>query len=368
MIESKQPTYPLFLIKLLITMALLSAGQVRGEPDVLERPAMQSVWAESSALLAVTRAGNRIVAVGERGIVLLSDDNGLTWSQAVVPVSVTLTNVLFINDRTGWAIGHSGVVLQSTDGGQSWQMQLDGKKAAELSLAMAKEWVAQNPDDSKAKHLLNDAKRLVADGADKPFLDLWFRNESEGFVVGAYGLILGTTDGGKTWSSWQNRLDNPFGLHLYSIDMVDDDIYIAGELGTLYHSTDSGQDFTQVKTPYEGSFFGVLHLTGGGVLVFGLRGNAYRSLDGGSNWEQVSIADESLNAARHLDDGSIVLVDNGGRVWGSKDSASNFQPLLERQAYPLTGIVQAADGAIVLTGLGGVVRKRSFNVTPVTTQ
>jgi len=96
----------------------------------------------------------------------------------------------------------------------TWQKQLDGNKAAELSLALAKQRTEQNPANKKAKSMLIDAERLVADGPDKPFLDLWFRNDTEGFIVGAYGLILGTTDGGKTWQSWQDRLDNGQGRHL----------------------------------------------------------------------------------------------------------------------------------------------------------
>ncbi len=53
-----------------------------------------------------TKAGNRLVAVGERGIVLLSDDAGLNWKQVDVPVSVTLTGVQFVSPMKGWAIGH----------------------------------------------------------------------------------------------------------------------------------------------------------------------------------------------------------------------------------------------------------------------
>ena len=38
-------------------------------------------------------------------------------------------------------------------------------------------------------------------GPVNPFLDVWFENENNGFVVGAYGMFLRTTDGGKTWKT-----------------------------------------------------------------------------------------------------------------------------------------------------------------------
>jgi photosystem II stability/assembly factor-like uncharacterized protein len=350
----------------LIAMALVGASPAWGEPDVLERPALQSWRAKNSAMLAVTRAGNRIVAVGERGIVLLSDDSGSTWRQAAVPVSVSLTNVKFVTNQTGWAVGHSGVVLRSTDGGLSWKTQLDGKKAAELLLESAKQYVERNPNDSKAKQLVTDAERAVADGPDKPFLDLWFRNETEGFIVGAYGLILGTTDGGQTWHSWQDRLDNPKGLHLYSIDVAGNDVYIAGEQGTLFHSTDSGRSFSAVKTPYEGTYFGVRHLAGGGALAFGLRGNIYRSADGVRAWTKVANDyDATLNAAGFLDDGSVVLVGQSGRVFRSKDEGRSFQTVPGgRQPFPLTGVVQAPDASMVLAGMGGVAKVTTSSLEP----
>src|SRR5690349_8937389 len=41
--------------------------------------------AAKSLLLDVARAGSRLVAVGDRGHVLLSDDEGGTWRQVIVP-------------------------------------------------------------------------------------------------------------------------------------------------------------------------------------------------------------------------------------------------------------------------------------------
>lgn len=337
--------------------ALAAALPARAEPDVLLRPALLSVRAQTSAITALARAGRRIVGVGERGIVLLSDDNGTSWRQVPVPVSETLTNVRFVNDKTGWAVGHSGLVLRSGDGGQSWQVQLDGNKAAAASRLLAQELLARAPKDARAQRMLADAERLVADGPDKPFLDLYFRNENEGFIVGAYGLILGTKDGGKTWSGWQDHLDNSRGRHIYAIDAVGDDIYLAGELGALFHSTDGGQSFSEVATQYRGTYFGVRHLAGGGVLVFGLRGNIFRSGDGRKDWQKVTAVDEStLNSSALLDDGSLLLVDQSGRVLRSRDGGGSFQAAPGRQGFPLAGAVQAADGAIVVAGLGGVAR------------
>ena len=100
-------------------------------PHLTEMPAMHIKNAEHSVQLAVARAGDRLVSVGEQGIVLLSDDNGQSWNQAQhVPVSVTLTDVEFVSDTEGWAVGHSGVVLRTDTAGQQWEKTMTGQEVA----------------------------------------------------------------------------------------------------------------------------------------------------------------------------------------------------------------------------------------------
>jgi len=325
------------------------------ETDVLDRPALQSGRAAASIIQAVARAGSRLVAVGERGIIVFSDDNGAHWRQAAVPVSVTLTNLRFVSERVGWAVGHSGVVLKTTDGGETWVKQLDGARAAEIALAGAKAFAEDHPGEVKGQRLVADAEQKVADGPDKPFLDLFFRNEQEGLVVGAYGLILATADGGRTWQSWQDRIDNRKSLHLYAVDAAGADLLIAGEQGTLYHSSDGGRSFATVKTPYEGSYFGVRHV-GEAVLLFGLRGIAYRSTDGVSGWQRANTGDaDSLTGSAVLAGDTLLLVDLSGNLLLSRDRGKSFR-IGAHAPMPLTGAALAADGSLIVSGMGGVMR------------
>lgn len=100
-----------------LTLAPLPQAVAAGFVDPLDRPAQVSPLASKSLMQGVTRAGARLVAVGQRGHILVSDDSGATWSQAKVPVSSDLTAVFFANDKMGWAVGHDGVILNSVDGG-----------------------------------------------------------------------------------------------------------------------------------------------------------------------------------------------------------------------------------------------------------
>lgn len=340
-----------------VAMALNAADLVRsaGEPDALDRHALISQRAGSSAMLAVARADKRLVAVGERGIILLSDDNGITWKQARVPVSVSLTNVRFITSRLGWAVGHSGVVLRSDDGGDSWQKQLDGRQAAQLLRNEVAVDGAGTRQESQAT--LADAERMAAEGPDKPFFDLHFFDENNGLVVGAFGLIITTGDGGKHWQSARGRIDNPKETHLYATHVAGKDMYIAGEQGALYRSSDGGKNFVGLPSPYAGSYFGLISDTAGTVVAFGMRGNAYRSSDKGATWQKSDTGTPNALAAGHLlPDGSMVLVDEAGGVLQSHDAGRSFKSTPVPHSSPLTGAVLAQDGALIVSSMRGVSR------------
>jgi len=149
-------------------------------------------------------AGKRVVAAGARGHIVYSDDLGATWQQAKVPVSADLTALHFANAREGWAVGHEGVVLHTGDGGATWALQLDGRRANVLVLAHVQQLPADT-DPVVLEALKSEAARAAAEGPSRPFLDVWFANAREGFVVGAYNLIFHTVDGGQSWQPWTER-------------------------------------------------------------------------------------------------------------------------------------------------------------------
>ncbi len=82
------------------------------------------------ALRDVCNVGDFACAVGDRGVVCLSRDAGVSWSTQAVALDCQLTSVCFLTDRVGWIGGYmksrrndnpQGVLLETRDGGESWK-------------------------------------------------------------------------------------------------------------------------------------------------------------------------------------------------------------------------------------------------------
>ena len=342
------------LMVLAAALAVSPAATASGFADLLATPAQISPLASRSLLQAVTRAGDRLVAVGQRGHVVVSSDGGATWKQSKVPVSADLVAVWFVDAKQGWAVGHDGVVLATTDGGDNWQLQLDGRKANELLVQAMERKVTAEPASKDAAALLAEAKRYREQGPDKPFLDVWFADANNGYIVGAYNLIFHTTDGGKSWEPLFDRTDNPKFFNLYAIRPAGDGLYIAGEGGLVMKLDPTAQRFQALALPYNGSFFGVAE-AGKSVIVFGLRGNVFRSDEGGRNWAKVDAGlPATVVAAARTAQGATLLADAVGRVVATDDGGRTFRPLVLKQPMPLTGLADAGQGRLALTGPRGV--------------
>lgn len=330
----------------LLACCLALAPVAGAEPvgSALQRPSLAAVDAAQSYLLGIEQAGDRLVAVGERGIVVLSDDHGTTWRQVRTPVSVTLTMVRFVDAQHGYAVGHGGSVLVSRDGGESWSLSLDGHRAAQTLLA-----AAQNRGDARE---IAEAKRLIEDGPDKPFLDVLVRDPLNAFVVGAYGLALSTADGGKSWQPWLQRSDNPGGMHLNAIRGRGERLVIAGEQGLVLLSDDGGASFRSLETPYSGSFFTVELPSKHAIVVAGLRGNILRSENNGDSWTPlISPVEASITASAIQPDGALVFVNQAGMLMHER--AGHLLPINRHPLPPLNNVLPTSQaGTVLVSGQG----------------
>jgi photosystem II stability/assembly factor-like uncharacterized protein len=319
----------------LACLAIVALGAVAAAP---ERPApVAAIKPDRIILLDIDRVDGRLIAVGERGFVLYSDDQGRSWTARPTPVTRTLTGVAFRDAKTGIAVGHGGSIVRSEDGGATWTQIM----------------VEETGTDS-----LLDVQHLAGDHF---------------IAYGAFGLYLDSSDAGRTW---QRRtilepapaaaatasgseeegeyLGEPFDRHISRVIRVDSSLLLVGESGTLARSDDEGVTWSRIESPYEGSWFNALRLDDGTVLVFGMRGNVYRTADFGASWEKVPLATTaSLMGGVQLADGHVMLVGNTGLLALSRDRARTLELHWSPAAKGFAQVVEAGE-RLLAVGEAGV--------------
>ncbi|EDY87429.1 glycosyl hydrolase, BNR repeat [gamma proteobacterium HTCC5015] len=313
---------------LVIGLGFSMAPIVASAADASNAPAVEHAvkapLAEKSLLLDVERAGERLIAVGGYGNIVLSDDEGSTWRQAQsVPARVTLTAVDFVDEKRGWAVGHDAVILKTIDGGENWTRQ------------------------------------YFAPEEERPLLEVQFRENGRiGYALGAYSFRLVSNDGGKSWVS-KDLADNaetdlgmPIEYHLHQVTKASNGVwYMSAEAGMAYRSLDKGETWDRIPPPYDGSFFGALPLLGESVLMFGLQGSIYRTDDGGDDWTEIANASTAtLNSGLIMDDGTVVLVGNDGAVLVSKTGGQSFQAKSLNDRKSVADAIEISGGKLLLVG------------------
>lgn len=324
----------------------------------LKQPSIMQSSSDKVLLLSVAKSEQRLIASGEQGVIIYSDDDGLTWHQSEVPVSVLITDVHFFDNQSGWAVGHDGVLLRSLDQGASWQKQLDGSvinslrvQAIENEVQALKKVTPSNDELlEETEYLLDDARAAQEEGPSTPLLDVHFISEQTGFAVGAYGLVLRSNDGGETWEYIGHKLPNPDGLHLNRIFYTQDGrLLLLGEAGLLLQSRDEGQNWMALDSPYMGSFYTAAESDS--LYLMGLRGNTFKQTKNG--WEKVSLpVTATINDAIVVDE-AIYLVGQGGALL--KQTKQGFEGFSERGLRSFSA-VSLAGGFLIIVGEGGVKR------------
>ena len=198
--------------------------------------------AVESILNDIEDNGKRLVAVGERGHILVSED-GKQWKQVPSPTRAMLNRVHFVDTQNGWAMGHDGVILRTTDGGDTWTLK-----------HYESEW-------------------------GKPFYDSQFTSPTTGIVAGSNGRVLSTTDGGDSWTEITNPVFDT-GFNIYGLGALSEtNMIVAGERGMLGRTLDGGETWDMLIPPYIGSYFGVLPTGEFSALLYGLQGRIYYAAD-----------------------------------------------------------------------------------------
>lgn len=303
------------LSTVLVMFMAAKAGAEQTATGLQTQAALVGPQAQNASMLALACAGARAVAVGDHGVVLLSDDGGKQWRQArQVPVDVLLTSVSFSDSQHGWAVGHWGVVLRTDDAGETWKLQ---------------------------RSVLEE---------DRPLFAVHFFNANDGIAVGLWSQVLRTADGGSSWVEQTTGFSKASGisdLNLYNLFAdAKGVVYATAEKGRLLWSADQGRHWAVMETGAAGSLWSGVALDHGQLLVAGLRGILRLSEDGGRHWSHVGgDVKDSLTGVAALDAKHLMVVGVDGQQLFSENGGKTFQSRRRVDKLSLNAVGTCSSGA-----------------------
>ncbi len=341
---------------MVLFLSLLGLGGATAAAyDVLELSSEPSHLASKSFLYSINKFDDRYFATGHFGHIIYSDDAGASWTQAKVPVRSSILDIYFPTAEKGWAVGHEGVILHSADGGKTWTKQFDGNQYAQEGLKQYQQLLAENPDNSDFQYYIEEMEFAISQGADKPLFKVHFQDENNGAAYGAYGTLVTTTDGGKTWLSGMHKTENFDFRHLFDVaPTANGKLIISGEGGVIMEGDLANGSGVALPSPWEGSFFTCVVSSEGDIIIGGLRGQVFRSSDNGQTWVAVNKPQSStIIDSLVLSDGRIVIVGQAGSLLVSDDNGASFEPLLST-GKAIHGIAEGEAGNLLTVSAQGV--------------
>lgn len=339
---------------LMVTLFVAAnAAQANGFQDPLDTPAQryQSHLTSLPVQSMASLEGDRLVAIGLRGVVLHSRDAGLNWVQALVPVSSDLLDVSFASPEKGWVVGQDAVVLVTEDAGLSWTKQFSGREVETLIRYYRDQHeLAQDERDI----LIDQIDMNLGGGPVLPFLTVHFLDENRGMAGGSFGMLIETRDGGRNWQPAMHKLDNPDFLHLNDIADVGGNLFIASEQGVVFRNNGRGSVFEQIHTGHIGTFFSIAGKDDI-VLAGGLGGVIYFSRDLGESWSQLNSPLQELVSRINFDEQTqrFIALTIGGEVLSLAADLTQTELMTPRTPMRYTDFA-IASGRMIFSGIEGL--------------
>ena len=237
-----------------------------------------------------------------------TNDGGKTWSVKSAMKEKPPTSIFFVNEEIGWKTTWDGYIYKTTDGGATWELQFIRANTPLTDLFFitpTKGWaiwyngVAHTSDGIKWEVQADDLPGVRS---------LYFATPDEGWMVGDGGLILHTTDGGKSWTRSYWGLRNA----LYDVLFVNPKVgFVVGADGMILKTIDGGWTWEREPSGVDVDLYTIGYDGSGCILVGGDMGTVLR-------YEDTSLAERKP---------MIILKPDFGRVGDSIKVLGEGYPL-----------------------------------------
>jgi photosystem II stability/assembly factor-like uncharacterized protein len=338
-----------------------------------------SVSPSSTKLLAATfGAGLRVVAAGEDGVTVVSDDAGTTWARLGERLPQTFTRIRAVSASLVFAVGPNGTLARTSDGGRSW---------APLGVSTSEDVIDVSFADAFVGYAVNAAGTVLRTengGISWQILNTGYSATPQAvlalgprtvLLIGGRG-VLRSTDGGDTFSRVRARI--VAAARLFNVDRAGGRVFAYGSKN-IVASSDRGRTWTKVLRPRKALLASLDFVSARTGFVLGQDGRLFKTRHGGRRWADLSavgsddatgmaFSSESrgyltLSAFGEGSSGYILRTTDGGRSWRPQ-LVSSETPRAEGLAATGAGAAfLLADSSVLLFTTSGGDRGEPSKVT-----
>ncbi len=268
-----------------------------------------------------------------------------------------IEDIAVLESGVGIATNFSGLQMVTTDNGQSWQVlaeeganrlfaveEVPGTMAAFFAGGPSIFW--RTDDGGQNWQELTDP----TNGSSLFHLEVI---SEQVIIAGNNGNVYRTLDGGQTWAAI-TPVDVGFINQISATDQ--DHIWVSNRTGQYHYTTDGGTTWTTSSTP-EGSGWAFIDFASSttGYLVNAT--NLYRSSDGGQSWEvrQTGLFASTIEELEVVDE-QVLYAIHGTNFYHSTDGGLNVASgAAASNSFQYEGLEYAADGQVWIVEAHGRV-------------
>ncbi|MFA7289178.1 MAG: YCF48-related protein, partial [Melioribacteraceae bacterium] len=276
-------------------------------------------------------------------------------------VKTNFNSIVFADSKTSFAVGDSGSVVVSRDSGKTWLGANINSKVLLNDVFSFRSGKCFIVGDSATLLMSQDNLNSFIDVPTMQmrngitFFNIYFKNESLGFITGNNGIILKTMNGGMNWKQVITNTDNL----LYDIVFTDNKSgFAVGWEGTLLKTTDSGETWIKVDSNSDTYLKSIdFNMNGYGIIVGG-NGTMLRTTDYGRNWKKQNINIQGgFQKVKFIKENYVIALGIRGAILISNDSGESWKQLKTKVYNNLNSLAISPNGDVFIAGINGTIIK-----------